>query len=77
MHEDLAVRLDRQKEGGAGGEGLRAGARGLSLRDHRMMPGSGVFSPVPVTSTRKNPEPFSVPAMTLSPVALQPVAARP
>ena len=30
----------------------------------RMMPASAVFSPVPVTSTRREPEPFTVPAMT-------------
>ena len=28
------------------------------------MPASAVFSPVPVTSTRREPEPFTVPAMT-------------
>ena len=35
-----------------------------------MMPASAVCSPVPVTSTRSEPEPFTVPAITLSPVAL-------
>ena len=30
----------------------------------RMMPASAVFSPVPVTSTRRDPAPFTVPAIT-------------
>ena len=32
-----------------------------------MIPASAVFSPVPVTSTRSDPAPFTVPAMTRSP----------
>ena len=31
------------------------------------MPASAVFSPVPVTWTRSDPAPFTVPAMTRSP----------
>jgi hypothetical protein len=36
-----------------------------------MMPASAVFSPVPVTSTRSDPVPFAVPAITFSPAALR------
>jgi hypothetical protein len=36
-----------------------------------MMPASAVFSPVPVTSTRRDPAPFTVPAITVRPAVLR------
>ena len=40
------------------------------------MPASAVRSPVPVTSTRSEPAPFTVPAITLSPTSSRRAATR-
>ena len=42
----------------------------------RMMPASAVCSPVPVTWTRSEPDPFTVPAMTVRPRPSEPDATR-
>mgnify|MGYP003693740667 CR=1 FL=1 len=42
----------------------------------RMMPASAVCSPVPVTSTRREPEPFTVPAIAVPPGPSRPVVTR-
>ena len=51
-------------------ECLRTRSRGLRLfHARRMMFASALRSPVPVTSTRREPAPLTVPAITLAPSA--------
>ena len=61
---------DGQPERGAVGERLRRDRELCACSTSRMMPASAVCSPVPVTSTRSEPAPFTVPAMTRSPGCL-------
>jgi hypothetical protein len=68
---------ERQEERRAVRQRLRPRARGLRLLDQPHDPGErGLRSPVFVTSTRSEPSPFEVPAITSSPSSCGPGATR-
>ena len=77
-HTDLLVRISAAamatKVRMKAARSASASARDLELcacSTRRMMPASVVWSPVPVTRTRRDPDPFTVPAMTCAPTSFR------